>query len=351
MTRTVPMPRLSRAARLQRFAVLVLCAALIAGCAKQPGTTVVPTNTEYAKNYLAAGKPYEAYQRASFSMSGSDRDDAIAFARANPSIWPAVKSAMDERIRAQPDYAGTALERDLQLARAAGIAPATDLAAFDRLISGAKLATSRTVADHEKRLAAYKPTRVYLVAEPDNRLVVEDVKRTLGDMHSVLQFVDAPEKGAVTIRIKQLRWSERQVPERSRVITVGYYQTDLATALFELPKNASTLIDVLEGGAELDFAFELVATENGKPAGSQLVRDRVRSEYHQCAGMRVQNVFGGTTNATSYPNAQSKAFCESGTPPTAASDLAPNAWRAIGDAIRALPPITAARNRHRQEVG
>ncbi|GIL38145.1 hypothetical protein [Roseiterribacter gracilis] len=322
---------------------------LLTGCASKPAD---PNWTESAKKVFASGNPVAAYDYAAKDLNGARRAQAIAFLQENgTTIGPAIKEALFKRAR-EDSRGASGVNEDMRAATAAGLISDADATDLIKIATAAddKRRAEKAVADalRAKRLAALKPLRLHLVSEPDNRLIVDDVKRQLSDLQGAVVFIDAPEKGALTVKVKQLRWAERQQSERMRTLTVGYYESDPLFAALLLPKGASTMIDVREGGVELEYAFEVSASENGNQIGSELVRDTLTQNFYQCSGMRVQNVFGGISPSNGFPNQASQSFCSGGSTPTDLKALGTRAYVATAIAIKRLGPVQIALKRYQE---
>ena len=128
---------------------------------------------------------------------------------------------------------------------------------------------------------------------------------------------------------------------------MGNLQIDFLVSALTLPRGASVLFEYTEGHAEIAWAYEVIASQGGQPIHEKLLRETTRQDYHFCANMRVQNVFGGVQAAYTYPNAQVKRLCESGQRPVRVPDLRADVTRRLVDEIAAIPVLATALARAR----
>jgi len=140
----------------------------------------------------------------------------------------------------------------------------------------------------------------------------EDVAGKFKNKSQLIQFVREPSQDALEITLSELRYEERVDPERTQTAVVGNLQVNPLLAALAMPRGASFLYDVTEGGAEIQFAYEIRAMQGSKVIFEKLLRDKIGDTYYYCSNARVQNVFGGLSGATFWPNAQVEAFCQQG---------------------------------------
>ncbi len=172
---------------------------------------------------------------------------------------------------------------------------------------------SRLFPDFARTRLAQMIVPMRLASDPSRRLAEEDVGARVArslDQVTILRDGD-PEKG-LTVILKELEVTERAIPESTTTQVIDYYNVNIMAAILLLPRNASVLFDIRKGGASLDYGWEIVVKVDGRVVETQLVRDRVNAEYHECSNMRFQNVFGGVGAFNHYPNSQVESFCRSG---------------------------------------
>ncbi len=182
---------------------------------------------------------------------------------------------------------------------------------------------------------------VYLTTNPERPLIKEDVGSALKREEDIL-LVEQDESGAVTVEIRELQFDQRQMPDNTRQVVVGYYDVNPFVAALTLPSGASVLYDVREGGAEIEWAVELVLTRGHQQIGKKLLRGRESDSYHQCMNLRVQNVFGGVSSATTWPNEETQKFCQRGGTPITLSTLRLRIMGEIAGEIKALLPSSSS---------
>lgn len=189
---------------------------------------------------------------------------------------------------------------------------------------------------------------VYFRTEPSRRLLEEDISATLSQRSSFLSILRSePQPGSISVLLRELQFEERQLPERTQTRVVDYYQTNTLVAVLTMPRGASMLYEYSEGGAEINWAFELMASKDGQVFHERLLRDSVRRNYHFCSNLRVQNVFGGVQGASVYPNRDVQTICESGQKPVDIAELRGEVMRRLVDEIALIPPIAAVIARSR----
>jgi len=83
-------------------------------------------------------------------------------------------------------------------------------------------------------------------------------------------------------------------------------------AVFAVPRGASFLYDVTQGSVEIQYAYEMKAAQHGQLLHEKLIREKIGDTYYYCSNPRVQNVYGGLSRATIWPNADVEAYCARG---------------------------------------
>lgn len=188
---------------------------------------------------------------------------------------------------------------------------------------------------------------VHLTTDPQRRLLEEDIKTGLLARSDLLTIVREAQPRAITVVVRELQFEERQFPERTQTVVVPYGAHDLSVAILALPRNASTVFEYAQGGAEINWAFELVASKDGQVLYERVLRDSVRRDYHFCSNLRVVNIFGGVQAALAYPNQQVKQVCETGQQPVGVSALRPVVVSRLVEEISGIPLIAEAIRRSR----
>jgi hypothetical protein len=112
-----------------------------------------------------------------------------------------------------------------------------------------------------------------------------------------------------------------------------------------MPRGASFLYDVTQGGAEVHFAYDIRAKQEGKVIFEKLLRDKLGATYYYCSNPRVQNVYGGLSGASFWPNTQVQTFCQQGRARVDVTQLREMIPEKLAAEILSIPVIasTAAR--------
>jgi len=190
-------------------------------------------------------------------------------------------------------------------------------------------------ADQLRKLTT---VRVWLQLAPSDRLFREDFMAVLRSQLKGIEYVDGDGPGVIQVFVERLRFIERQVPARTETVT--YSQTDVnifAAALF-MPRNASYLYEITTSGSEIEYAFSVKGTQNGKVLSDDLVRDRAQSTSVSCTNARVQNVFGGVQRADFVANDDMQRRCGGGTGPSL-DTLRSDVLKQVGRQVAKLGPI------------
>ena len=147
---------------------------------------------------------------------------------------------------------------------------------------------------------------------PPKRLLEEDVTILLKSRSPLLTFVREPSADVMRITIAELQYEERVEPERTQTAVVSYMDMNALVAVLMVPRGASFLYDVTQGGAEIQFAYEVKAMQHGQSLVEKIIREKVGDTYYACSNPRVQNVYGGLSRAEMWPNAQVESLCQRG---------------------------------------
>jgi hypothetical protein len=143
------------------------------------------------------------------------------------------------------------------------------------------------------------------------------------------------------VTLRELQMEERQVPKRTQTVVIDNSQMGVLVSVLAVPRGASMLDEYTQGGAEIEWAYEVVAEQGGKKTFEKLVRDKTASQYQFCSNMRVQNVFGGVSGAMVYPNQQVQAICERGTPRVNVTDLRREVLQRLIAHVAAIPELAS----------
>lgn len=162
-------------------------------------------------------------------------------------------------------------------------------------------------------------TRVVLTSEPSRRLIEVDVGAALSSYDAV-QVVEDRAQAEGVVQIAELQYTERAIPQTTRTVTIAYHETDLFYAVVQMPKNASFLYEVVEGGTQVDWAYEVSFTKDGQTR-RKLIRDAVNETGYQCINPRIVNVFGGVIKSPGWPNKKTAEYCQNGTQAVAPTDV------------------------------
>jgi hypothetical protein len=185
----------------------------------------------------------------------------------------------------------------------------------------------------------------FLTTDPKKRLLEEDVASKLKSKSQLIQFVREPAQDALEITISELQYEERVDPERTQTALVDNLQVAPLVSVLTMPRGASFLYDVTQGGAEVHFAYDIRAKQDGKVIFEKLLRDKLGDTYYDCSNARVQNVYGGLSGATFWPNAQVQTFCQQGRDRVDVTQLREKIPERLAAEISSIPVIanTAAR--------
>jgi hypothetical protein len=162
---------------------------------------------------------------------------------------------------------------------------------------------------------------VYVTTEPSRRLLEEDVKTAIQRRSELVRFVRDQAEASVTVTLRELQYEERQLAERSQTVVVPFGDHDMMVAVLFLPRNASTLFEYSEGGAEIAWAYEILVSKSGNRSDERIVRDSIRRGYSFCSNMRVVNVFGGVSASSHMPNSRVASMCQGTRQAVSASSL------------------------------
>jgi hypothetical protein len=91
--------------------------------------------------------------------------------------------------------------------------------------------------------------------------------------------VREPDHDALEITISELQYEERVDPERTQTALVDNLQVAPLVAVLAMPRGASFLYDVTQGGAEVHFAYDIRAKREGKVIFEKLLRDKLGDTY------------------------------------------------------------------------
>lgn len=196
-----------------------------------------------------------------------------------------------------------------------------------------------------KSIVAQRTVMVRLEVEPDDRLLLDDLKKKIQSISDWISFSSPGGGTPVTIKVKKLQWDERRAPDRTQTVMYASYQVNLLAAALLMPRNATYSYDVTTGGIELSYAFEVKATDRRQPPFDRLVRKTASREWHSCSNARIQNVFGGVQPASFVANDHMQQVCSSSAGPASPSAVSAQALDDVVQVIREIPAIQNALSR------
>ncbi len=146
-----------------------------------------------------------------------------------------------------------------------------------------------------------------------------DLKDAFRSVESV-SLTDSKGEARTSIVVKQLGLVVASVPPETQTIRYAQYEVNLLLGALLMPNNATYQYELMTGGAEIEYAFEVTVTSS---TGSTefLLRDRQREQWSHCSGARVVNVFGGAEPVTWNANADMTRRCGSSSPQISLSDI------------------------------
>jgi hypothetical protein len=106
--------------------------------------------------------------------------------------------------------------------------------------------------------------KIFLTTDPKKRLLEEDVASKFKSKSQLIQFVRESAGSTLEITISELQYEERVDPERTQTTVIDNLQVAPLVAVLTMPRGASFLYDVTQGGAEIHFAYEIRVKQDGK---------------------------------------------------------------------------------------
>ena len=171
---------------------------------------------------------------------------------------------------------------------------------------------ARLYPDYTEPVFKAMSLTIMIETVPLKRLLEEDVIKILKARSPLLEVVREPRPDVVRITIAELQYEERSEPERTQTAVVSSLDMNAIVAVFAVPRGASFLYDVTQGSVEIQYAYELKAAQHGQLLHEKLIREKIGDTYYYCSNPRVQNVYGGLSRATVWPNADVEAYCARG---------------------------------------
>lgn len=196
-----------------------------------------------------------------------------------------------------------------------------------------------------KSIVAQRTAIIRLEVEPDDRLLLDDLKKKIQSISDWINLSPTGSGTAVTIKVKKLQWDERRAPDRTQTVMYASHQVNLLAAALLMPRNATYSYEVITGGIELSYAFEVKATDRRQPPFDRLVRKTASREWHSCSNARIQNVFGGIQPASFVANDHMQQVCSSSAAPASPSAVRDQALDDVVQVIREIPAIRNALSR------
>lgn len=161
---------------------------------------------------------------------------------------------------------------------------------------------------------------IFIKVTSKNRLLEVDLISELSGK-SIFLNVSSGEKlntnisgNKLNVVINELGYDEHELHETRETKIISYDKVDTMKAVFFMPRNASYMYEVVSGGAEIEYAYEITAQnvdEDGE-IFNKLIRDTESSSYRECTNKRVQNVFGGIQAAEFIANNDMQNDCTGG---------------------------------------
>jgi hypothetical protein len=171
---------------------------------------------------------------------------------------------------------------------------------------------ARLYPDYAESVFKAMSLTIMIETVPLKRLLEEDVIKILKARSPLLEVVREPRPDVLRITIAELQYEERSESERTQTAVVSYLDMNTLVAVFAVPRGASFLYDVTQGSVEIQYAYEMKAAQHGQLLHEKLIREKIGDTYYYCSNPRVQNVYGGLSRATVWPNADVEAYCARG---------------------------------------
>ena len=182
--------------------------------------------------------------------------------------------------------------------------------------------------------------RVFFQIKNGDRLLADDILKTLRQNITGVDWAIAPGPGVTTLVIERIRNDEKTSAERTETITYAQHQVNLFSAALLMPRNASYLFEVISGGAEIEYGYAVNATLNSDVTYDDLVRGKVGGSYGRCQNARIQNVFGGVNPAGFIANDDMQMRCN-GSQAVQMDDLRKEVLSKITSSVLKVPAIAA----------
>ena len=191
------------------------------------------------------------------------------------------------------------------------------------------------------RELANQEVKIHLAVIPPDRLLLEDLLKKIRGTSSNISVTDEAQAG-VKVRVGKLQWEEQRRPPTTQTVMYAQHQVNLLGAVLLMPRNASYVYEVAQGGVDVSYAFEVKAEGRGFPPVDQLIRERVSHSWTACSNARIQNVFGGVQPATFVANDHQVSTCSGNSGEVSSDKLRDSALEKIVAVIGKIPPIQRA---------
>ena len=164
-----------------------------------------------------------------------------------------------------------------------------------------------------------KESTINLIVEavPNKRLLEIDIINNLKHISNLLNVFSKEQDSKITgnklkLVVNELAYDEREIRETTETKRIPWHEVDMMKAVMLMPKNATYMYDVVSGGTEIRYAYEISVYDSNGKVFNKLLRDNVSSHYTRCGNKRIQNVFGGVKAANFDANSQMQADCAKG---------------------------------------
>lgn len=149
---------------------------------------------------------------------------------------------------------------------------------------------------------------LYVEYSPRDDVALFDLMSLL-DQNPFIEVVSTESKAKLSLHISQVILREREIPEKVETIRYSTLEIDAVTSTLYMPKNSTYMFDLKTGGYELRYAYSFEILEGGRVVSSDRISGEKSESYKDCANQRVQNVFGGVSQANFVANEHMRRIC------------------------------------------
>lgn len=184
---------------------------------------------------------------------------------------------------------------------------------------------------------------VQIETKPIDRLLEIDMLSALEKESDFIFSKKTPGIRNVRIMFDKLSYKEKEIPESRVTRTIPQHEVNPLQAVLLMPRNSSYMYEVVSGGSEISYAYEITAFNgNGEIIYNKLLRDNIRKTYNNCINRRIQNVFGGIQNASFIANSQMENECGGNNNKVSLRDLQQMVFALLLDEIKMIESIKIA---------